>query len=241
MNMRYLLSYSFLLISFLCAAQETPDPPYSGALGSGGTGYGIKGGATLATQTWNGYQRNALYSYHADAFVEILGAWKDKNETGNFRRSSFQVQLGYHRKGSAFRNIFYQNNNPPPNVFHNLSLGFLGKGAFKIKERNNLFYGIGLHVDYTMTYQLQGFGAQSGVNRFNYGVWLGGGYEWGLSESLALFIELSISPDISKQVYIPPGLPTQFTDPISGQVVLSTEQKVYNLPLELSVGIKFIN
>lgn len=243
MKIRYLLICLFSFLSIFVHAQENPpvEETFNGGIGSGGTAYGLKGGATIATQTWNGYQRNALYSYHADAFIEVLGAWRDKNETGSFKRSSFQAQLGYHRKGSAFRNIIFQGNQPAPNVFHNLSLGLLGKGAFKTGKKHNAYYGIGLHIDYTMTYQLQGFGAQSGVNRFNYGIWLGGGYEWSLSESLALFVEISISPDISKQVYIPPGLPTQFTDPISGQVILSTEQKVYNLPFELSVGIKFIN
>lgn len=238
----FILYYLLLMMPFFVIAQAETTAPYGGGLGSGGYAYGIKGGPTVANQTWNNFQRNALIAYHADLFLEVLGSWKEKGNTT--QRSSFQAQLGYHQKGSTFRNVFFfdQNNNRvriPSNFFHNVSLGLLGKGAFKIQEKSLAYYAIGLTLDYTVSYQLVGLGATTGVNRFTYGVWFGGGYEWNLGNSpWAFFVETNINPDISRQVFIPAGLPTQYSDPVSGQRILTTEQKVNNLVFELSAGFK---
>lgn len=242
MNGSVIFSFSFFLFlgSLLHAQSETSN--FGGGIGSGGYAFGLKGGPTVATQTWNGFQRNALFAYHGDVFVEVLGSWKEK---GNIKqRSSFQAQLGYHQKGSTFRNVFYYdiNNNRvriPSNQFHNLSLGLLGKGAFQFNEMSLAYYGIGLTVEYTLSYQLVGLGTETGVNRFTYGIWFGGGYEFNLGNSpWALFIEANINPDIGRQVFIPAGLPTQYSDPVSGQRILTQEQKVNNLVFELSIGVK---
>jgi len=226
-------------MGFLMAQEDITD---SGGVGSGGYAFGFKGGPTVATQTWNGFQRNALFSYHGSAFVEAMGRWNDKNAVA--KRSSFQAELGYQRKGSTFRNVFFYNQGNqkvsiPSNLFHNISLTLLGKGAFKIKERSLAYYAIGLNLNYTVNYQLVGMGSSAGVNRFNYGIWLGGGYEWQLGKGpWAFFIEANINPDISKQVFMPPGLRTQYQDPVSGQPIYTTEQKVYNLVFEFSLGVK---
>ena len=171
-----------------------------------------------------------------------MGSWKQKGNIS--QRSSFQAQLGYHRKGSTFRNVFIydQNNNKikiPSNIFQNISLGLLGKGAFKIEEKSLAYYAIGITLDYTVKYQLVGMGTEAGVNRFTYGVWFGGGYEWDLGKSpLSFFIEANINPDIGRQVFIPAGLRTQYTDQQTGQPIYTTQQKVNNLIFELSVGLK---
>lgn len=230
----------FVLLILIFSEPINAQESSSSILGDGGYAFGVKGGATVATQTWNGFQRNALFSYHADAFVEMPGTWKQKN--GNLQRSSFLTQLGYHRKGSAFRNVFYYSNNNsrvivPPNEFHNLSLTIIGKGNYLIQEKSLAYYGFGLRLDYTIDYQLLQ-NSTFGVNRFNYGVWIGGGYEWVLGKGpWALFLEANISPDISRQVFIPGGLPSQYTD-ASGNPLRTTEQKVYNLIFELSLGFK---
>jgi hypothetical protein len=238
---------SIIIIIFPCltltiSAQESDANQNNSAFGNGGYAFGLKGGSTIATQTWNGFQLNALFSYHTDLFVEVLGPWKDKNGSGKFQRSSFTAQLGYHLKGSTFRNVFvYAPNGQyvkvPSNDFHNLSLTLLGKGAFKTNEISNAYYAFGLRLDYTVSFQLL---QQStfGVNRFNYGVWLGGGYEWQIKNGpWALFIEANISPDLSRQVFIPAGLPSQYRD-ANGNNLPTTEQKVVNLVFELSAGIK---
>ena len=234
----------FLLIVLMQAlnlwAQDEDTP--SNASAGGGFAYGFKGGPTVATQTWNGFQRNGLISYHGDIFVESMGSWKQKG--GVAQRSSFQAQLGYHRKGSTFRNVFIydQMNNKiriPSNLFHNISLGLLGKGAFRLQPKSLAYYGIGITLDYTVKYQLVGLGTETGVNRFTYGVLFGGGYEWDLGKSpLSFFIEANINPDIGRQVFIPAGLRTQYTDPVSGQPIYTIQQKVNNLIFELSLGLK---
>jgi len=94
-------------------------------------------------------------------------------------------------------------------------------------------------LDYTVEYKLVGIGTEAGVNRFTYGVWFGGGYEWDLGKSpLSFFIEANINPDIGRQVFIPAGLRTQYTDQQTGQPIYTTQQKVNNLIFELSVGLK---
>jgi hypothetical protein len=232
----------FIFFLSISASAQEDSSYYSSAIGSGGFAFGFKGGPTIATQTWNGFQRNALFSYHGDAFVEVMGSWKAKGSIS--QRSSFLASLGYHRKGSTFRNVFFYNQNNqkvtiPSNLFHNISLGLLGKGAFKFQEKSLAYYGIGLTLDYTITYQLVGVGSSTGVNRFTYGIWFGGGYEWNLGKSpWAFFVEANINPDIGRQVFIPPGLPTQYRDPITDDVIKTQQQKVNNLILEISVGFK---
>jgi hypothetical protein len=239
--MRIIITILFFAISLAISAQEEVFEN-SGNVNSGGFAYGFKGGPTIATQSWNGFQRNGLISYHGDLFVESLGAWKQKGNIS--QRSGFQAQLGYHRKGSTFRNVFIydQFNNKiriPSNLFHNISLGLLGKGAFQLQEKSLAYYAIGITVDYTVDFQLVGLGTETGVNRFTYGVWFGGGYEWDLGKSpLSFFVEANINPDIGRQVFIPAGLRTQYTDPVSGQPIYTTQQKVNNLIFELSIGLK---
>ena len=229
-----------LFLTFSLSAQEEENN-YDGGIGSGGTVWGFKGGPSLATQMWNGFQRAPLFSYHGDVFIEVLGPWKDKKGTGSFKRSSFGAQLGYHRKGSSLRSVFYYTDGKqvklPSNVFHNISLTAFGKGAFKTSQNSNFFYGMGLRLDYTLTYSLIGYGLE-GVNRPNYGIWLGAGHEWRLKDALGLFVELSISPDISKQIFVPPGYPTGLYYS-NGNPIMSQGQKVNNLLMEISIGIKF--
>ena len=70
----------------------------------------------------------------------------------------------------------------------------------------------------------------------NYGVWLGGGVEFQLAKTSA-FLELSISPDASRQVYMPPGINLNFTDAFGNQLT-TREEKVFNFALEISLGFK---
>ncbi len=217
-------------------AAQGDEPPYEGAVGSGGYDYGLKGGLTIATQDWNGFQRNALFSYHGAMFFDVKGGWKEK-ENGSATQSKFGGQLGYHRKGSSFQNVFIAGSNSrPQNVFHNVSLTLWGKQAFRTSAQSHFYGGFGLRVDYTVDYQLFGFGVE-GVNAFNYGVWLAGGMEFDLSERTALILELSVSPDLSNQVLVPPGYSTGLND-INGNPILSQEQRVNNLIFEVSAGFK---
>lgn len=234
MNRLSLIVLLILGLGYQLQAQR--EPPYDGGLGSGGFDYGLKGGLTIATQDWNGFQRNALFSYHGDIFLDVKGVWKEK-ENGPTTQSRFGGQLGYHRKGSSFRNVFVLGGGSrPKNAFHNVSLTLWGKQAFKTSPSSNFYGGFGLRADYTVSYELFGFGTE-GVNRVNYGVWLGAGMEFDLNEKSAIVLEISVSPDLSNQILVPAGYPTGLEDQ-NGNPILSQEQKVNNLIFEVSAGFK---
>jgi hypothetical protein len=235
MNRFSLILLIILALGYQLQAQSE-ETPYNGGVGSGGYDYGLKGGLTIATQTWNNFQRNALFSYHGAVFFDVKGVWKEK-DNGPTTQSKFGGQLGYHRKGSSFRNVFIAgSNNQPKNLFHNVSLTLWGKQAFKTSTNSHFYGGFGLRLDYTVDYELFGFGVE-GVNRVNYGVWLAGGMEFDLSESTAVILELSVSPDLSNQVFVPAGYSTGLNDQ-NGNPILSQEQKVNNLIFEISAGFK---
>lgn len=212
----------------------------------GGTAWGIKGGFTIATQRWNGADaQQALPSYHGAAFVEWLSVWKGSDSLRQ-KRSSFGLELGYHRKGNGVR-VQYVNTNGQnvrallTNEFHNLSLVLFGKGNYRVGQHSEAYYLLGVRADYTTKFSILSTSYTPYVNAFNYGVTLGGGYVYQLKNSpIALFIEASISPDISRQIYIPAGIPIVYQVNGSNFQYPSTEQKVNNLIGEISVGIKFL-
>ncbi len=215
-------------------------------MAQGGMAWGAKGGFTIATQRWNGADaQQALPSYHGAAFVEWLGAWKGRDSIRQ-KRSSFGLELGYHRKGNGVR-VQYINANGNnvrtllTNEFHNVSLVLFGKGNYRTGRNTEVYYTLGIRADYTAKFSILATSYAPYVNSFNYGATLGGGYVYQFNNSpIALFIEASISPDISRQIYVPAGIPTVYQVNGSTYQYPSTEQKVNNLIGEISVGIKFL-
>lgn len=197
-----------------------------------GIGYTIKGGFTLGLQQWNQSEFDPLLSYNTSVMLEQLGD-----------QFSLFGQLGYHRKGSAVRtNRFVDNQgNVFPGrtfelAFHNLSLVLGAKSFYKSTDRADLYYLLGARADYTMRTDLelyQGFGQFT--NDFNYGVTLATGIEFPVAEYVGVQVELTVSPDFSQQIYVPPG---SYTNTFTGQVVNFGEREVYNTVVELTVGIR---
>jgi len=201
--------------------------------------WGAKGGFTLANQKWNASQSRVLPTYHAATFVEFMGPWNNgKNETGIQKRFGFMTSLGYHRRGRAITFRSGGNSFSASDVFHNVSLLFAGKGYFQLNKQWAAYYGLGLRIDYTAAWRLElaSVWHDPYVNRINYGVWLGGGIEFQLAKTSA-FLELSISPDASRQVFMPPGIFLNFTDAFGNQLQ-TREERVYNFALEISLGFK---
>lgn len=225
--------YLFLLIVLLTTnatlvAQEEPTEDRL----EGGLYYGVYGGGTVASQNWNNFQRNALMAYHTGFFVESL----DPGSAG--QQTSYLFALGYHKKGSSFRNMFVGGSRVPANEFHNLTL----LGAFKKnyvsgpENRDRLYFLLGLRAEYTMNYQLVGFGVE-GVNRALLGVKIAGGYDLRIPDSnLGIRLEASVSPDVTRQVFVPAGYSTGMNDQ-NGNPILSQEQKVYNIIFEVSAAV----
>jgi len=76
------------------------------------------------------------------------------------------------------------------------------------------------------------------VRKINYGVYIGGGLEFALSELVGAVVELNVSPDFSFQYQQPPI--GNITDPFTGNSFNIAERKIVNVVLELSVGIRFL-
>ncbi len=225
--------FFFLLISF----------PFIGLHAQGGgMAFGLKGGLTLGNQNWNGSDREMLPAYHGALFMETL------NDSISL---SLYGQLGYHVKGSAIRFPRFQNpitgtEIPARTMRYPFTQVSLAAG---VKNRHDLgvfngYYFIGLRLDYLLDYQVlnsnnNSSGFDQYVNKFTYGVSVGGGFEYEFSNfPAALFMEVSFHPDLSKQVFLPAG--SVFYIDQSGQERAYPQSKVYNLPAEISIGVKFI-
>ena len=240
----------FCLVLLLCFNLRAQDDPASMHPSQQPAGvYAFKGGLTMATQRWNGTDRQALPSYHGVLSFESAGDWRERN--GRFSRTNFGLNVGYHRKGSAVR-MQYQNPLDLSQIirhridipFHHLALTPYAKGQFWSNPKTMSYYALGAHLSYTVAHDTSMFFVDKRyVNKFNYGLWIAGGVEFslGADSSFGLVLELSITPEISRQIFIPPGLPIQFRDASgSVQTFVSQEQRVNNLIFELSVGFKFV-
>lgn len=200
------------------------------------TAIGAKGGLTIGLQRWNGQQREALLSYNASLVYEMI-----KTET-----FSYLFDFGYHVKGSALRsqardlqgNIININTS---DKFNNLSFIAGAKSTLDINiAGGDFYYMLGVRLDYTINEDIKSvLNFKDNINRINYGVTAGAGVEFKLSDRLRGFIELQFSPDFSQQVYAPPGT---YIANVNGTTFTRTwqEQKVINIPLELTVGAKFL-
>ncbi|MCH2042883.1 MAG: hypothetical protein MK212_01990 [Saprospiraceae bacterium] len=243
----------YLVILFLCCAlgaSAQDDEDFGSSNGanfepmpeeqSGGVGWGLKGGLTIANQRWNFTQKEPLFTYHGALHVDVMGGWKGREGKKTMQRYGFMAQLGYHQRGSRYRNWFV-GSQKLKDVFHNISLGAGGKGCFLVGGQNILYYGFGLRLEVTAAQRLVYSTHASLVNRFNYGLFLLGGVEFNLPKSpLGLILEVNISPDISRQVYMPPGIYIG-DNLVTGDPLYSVEEKVINLSLEVSAGFRFGN
>ena len=203
-----------------------------------GTIYAVKGGLTAGTQRWNNYNRANLMKYHLAASIET---WEEEN------RVALLAQLGYHVKGSALRSqrtISSITGDEIPGrrhefQFHNISLMLGAKQKFEIFNDSRLYYLVGVRGDYNFKTEFdRNFNFNIGkeeINKFTFGITVGGGLEIPISYYTGMFIQLSVSPDFTNQIYIPPH--KNFWDPNR----MNPEQKVLNIAIELSVGMRFLH
>jgi hypothetical protein len=204
------------------------------------TAYILKGGATGGSQTWENAPRNnnLLLRYHGAIAVETHDNLEDKF-------AAF-LQLGYHVKGSALRfrggvdlngNVF----GPQTNAleFRNISMILGGKRKYDIGEYDKWYYSLGIRGDYTASYTLDFFpGFSDGVRRWNFGISLGGGYQWNISEHIGLIFEANVHPDFSRQIFLPPARYINF---FTGELETWPEISIRNVAFEISIGIRFLN
>lgn len=220
---------SYLTAWSLCLLATTPlHAQYSAA--------GFKGGLSVGTQSWNGQDRDPMLGYHLDYVYERF-------QTEDF---SLVMQLGYHQRGSAVRSQFRDLSGNlirfnARNLFHNAVLMLGAKNTLPNElAGGQLYYLLGARVEYTIDDSVstaQNFSRF--VRHINYGVTAGGGATFEVGERYQLFVELQVAPDFSQQIYAPPG---RYVANYNGNTVFVNlqEQKVINLSLELSIGLKLL-
>ena len=201
--------------------------------------FGAKGGMTMGIQQWNGFTRDPLFRWHGDAFVE---SWQEEN------RYALYASLGYHVRGGTIRtrawydpDLMQEFDGGVTNmVFNNLVLGLGGKQKFIVGLDSRVYYNVGIRAEYTLGVDFDGYMAsyEGAQNNFVFGVTAGGGFELPFSRYAGMFIEFTVQPDFTKQVFIP-RQDTGFTDP-NGNLIVLNEQNVYNLSLEFTVGFRFL-
>lgn len=201
--------------------------------------FGAKGGMTMGIQQWNGFTRDPLFRWHADAYVE---SWQEENRYAIF------ASLGYHVRGGTIRTRAWYDDQTMTEfdggvtnmVFNNLVLGLGGKQKFNVGLDSRVYYLVGVRGEYTMGVDFDGgmVNYEGAQNNFVFGVTAGGGFEFPFSRYMGMFIEFSVQPDFTKQIFLP-RQDTGFSDP-SGNLIVLQEQNVYNLSLEFTVGFRFL-
>ncbi len=216
---------------------------------------GVKGGLTVGFQQWdNSFQRDPLYRYHGILSVESA----DEEEP-----FSIFAQLGYHVKGSAIRTfattfrstsgaLVDVPSRETPFEFRNVSLTLGGKQKFPFGAAQ-AYYLLGIRGDYTVSTQLRPdniddesqyailYPLDEFVQKWNYGVTVGGGLEFGISEFVSTLVELTVNPDFSRQ-YLQPEIPNVANPNPNGTNSLITirERQIVNTTIELTLGFRFL-
>ncbi len=204
-----------------------------------GQGYvfGPKIGPTIGLQQWNSLERDPLLSWHGALFIESY----DEDSP-----SSLYAQLGYHNRGSAIRafDFFTGSNFSSSFVFKNISLGvgakrLIGDGNWKP------YYHFGLRLEYTVDTNLDEYEEFNQflfypidifVNKWNYGLSFGGGFQTQIAELIGAAFEFTISPDVSLQ-YEQMALSTPIQFP-NGQVSSLGARNIRNLTFEASLVLR---
>ena len=223
----------------------------------GGFYFGVKGGGALGFQTWNKVQKDPLLAYQAIAFMESL---PKENKFSVF------MQAGYHLRGTTHRSrggVYVDNTGQERTFsatvrkyqFNNISLAFGAKQRHSLSQKTFAYYMLGIRGEYTIGNNLcryqdlkeQGFqnnctydAFAEFVQKWNYGMILGGGFDFEFAEKVGLLIELSINPDISTQYKQPSNVPRLYSLNTTGNIQYYSEQLVRNTTLELSIGIRLL-
>jgi hypothetical protein len=222
-------------------------------LSAQGFAFGVKGGLTIGIQNWEGFEMDPLFKYHGIFFLESI------SEEDRFALYS---QLGFHQKGSALRNRMVFNNingqpfRPPARefIFNNISLGVGAKQKFEFGgENSKAYYLLGVRADYTADTNLDEYTRFIEANpsfaiypiddtqfirEFNYGITVGGGIEFALSEFIGTLIEFTVNPDFSLQ-YEQPEIPF-IQDPWTGNTRSIPQRRIRNLTFEVTAGFRFL-
>ncbi len=251
-----LLALLFLALSTLSPTNlSAQDLDLEGEYGVdwGGYLFGIKGGPSLGNQDWSGLETELLLAYHGALFVESVPA------QGRF---SLYGQLGYHLRGSRIsrrRGFAFGGNQvtlPADDFrFQNLSLSVGAKSVFNYTSFADLYYVLGLRVDYNVDTNLDEYDQLEGsfgtafrlnypfespdfINEVTYGASFGAGALIPISENMSGFIEITAHPDFNFQYNQPPI--DNVIDPFGGAPRTISARQIRNFTIEISFGLRFL-
>jgi hypothetical protein len=200
-----------------------------------GFAFGPKGGLTLANQNYGGYDRETLLTYHGALYIENLSE-EDKY--------ALYAQLGFHQRGSKL--LINRHFNPYTGLevprksyasrFGNLSLQIGGKQKFDFGIDTKWYYSLGLRLEYNLTSELPYLYEtwDDRIKSFVYGASVGIGMERMLSEHVGIFVEGTVSPDLSEQILIP-AQPSLYNP---NQVI--PEKSIRNFSIEITLGLRLL-
>lgn len=201
--------------------------------------FGPKGALSFNLQKWNGFDRDPLINFNGDIFIE---------SEDDFSRSSLYAQLGYHTRGSATRVNFFGGGAASHGFeFNNLVLELGAKQKLVSTANTGPYYLLGLRAEYTLGTNLSEYSrfgslfypVDDFVRKFNYGVTVGGGWEFEFSELIGGLIELTVNPDISKQYDQEQAIPNVI-NPFNNQPTTLQPRSVRNLSFEVKFGLRFM-
>lgn len=218
--------------------------------------FGVKGGLSVGFQQWgNSFQRDPLYRYHGIAFIESA---PEDNQFALF------AQGGYHVKGSAIRTFATVvqvptggfREVPPQEIpfeFHNLSLTLGAKQKYDLSGVYG-YWLFGIRGDYTIDTQLRPDNLEEGnpyaiiypfdefVENFMFGVTLGGGFEFPLTEFISGLFEITVNPDFTNQYNQPEIRNVINPNPNSSQRTINiSERQIRNTTIEVTLGFRFLH
>jgi len=223
--------FAFLIMSLIAGSASLTAQSYA---------FGFKGGVGGGMQLFKNFSnRSVLLTYHGSTFIETAD---EENEFSLF------AQLGYHQRGS--QRVFGQGFTigravSQRDVFNNASLVLGARQKFPFgNEYSRFYYGIGMRGEYTISQDSDNLSREAqgvAVRRWLWGVTFQTGLEWAFSEHVAGILELSIHPDLSRQMFIP----QQRLQPIPGSGSTQTRtvnaQSPTNVTVELSIGLRFLH
>lgn len=244
-----------LLLSLVTGSLAAQDLELEGEYGVdwGGYLFGFKGGPSLGNQDWTGLETEFLLGYHGALFYESVPA------QGRF---SFFGQAGYHIRGSKIsrrRGFTFGGNRvtlPADDFrFQNISVALGAKSIVSYARFADLYYVLGLRVDYNLDTNLDKYDQLEGsfgisfranypiespdfINKVTYGAIFGGGALFPISDKMSGFVELTANPDFNFQYN--QGPIENVIDPFGSGNRTIGARAIRNFTLELSFGIRFL-
>lgn len=221
----------------------------------GGYFWGATGGLSLGSQDWSNIETELNSGFHGDIFIESI----PRNESP----FSFWARAGFHQRGSRIsrqRAFTIQGSAvrlPADNfLFNNAVVSFGGKQVVGLVGPADFYYTLGLRAEYNISTNLGDYDqltttaggiafrrnypidSYEFINRFVYGVSVGGGLNMPLSSAVGGFVELSLHPDLSFQYN--QGRIDNVIDPFNSGNSSLGERAIRNVTIEVSVGLRFL-